>query len=74
MFKSPVYGAYSELYAGFSPEVTEQLNGGHLIAWGRKAYLPTEGGIDGLKTKAEGGTGAAERFYGYCDREIKNFL
>lgn len=73
MFKSPVYGAYSELYAGFSPEVTARENGGYFMAWGRKAYLPKES-EDGLRSKAEGGTGLAEQFFEYCDRETNTFL
>jgi hypothetical protein len=73
LFKSSVYGAYSELYAGFSPDVTEKDNGGHLMAWGRKAYLP-KGCEDGLKGKAEGGTGEAGKFFEYCDRETNKFL
>jgi hypothetical protein len=68
-----VYGAYSELYAGFSPEVTVKDNGAHLMAWGRKAYLPKD--IEqGLKSKGEGGTAVAEKFFKYCDKETNNFL
>jgi hypothetical protein len=73
IFKPCVYGAYSELYAGFSPEVTAKENGGHLMAWGRKASLPKEL-EDGLKSRSEGGTGAADKFFDYCDKEIKSFL
>jgi len=73
IFKPCVYGAYSELYAGFSPDVTAKENGGHLTAWGRKAYLPKVI-QDGLKSKSEGGTGAADQFFEYCDREVKSFL
>lgn len=72
-FKPPVYGAYSELYAGFSPEVKMEHNGGHTMAWGRLANLPDEV-TKGLKSKSEGGTGVAQMFFDYCDREIKNFL
>ncbi len=68
-----MYGAYSELYAGFSPEVTMQDNGGHLMAWGRKAYLP-KNVEEGLKSKQDGGTGAAEKFFQYCEKEIKTVL
>jgi hypothetical protein len=61
------------LYAGFSPEITKKENGGHLMAWGRKAHLPKEV-EDGLKSEAEGGTGAAGKFFQYCDTETKKFL
>jgi retinol dehydrogenase 12 len=73
IFKPPVYGAYSELYAGFSPDVRMEHNGRHTMAWGRHADLPTDL-VKGLKGKSEGGTGAAQTFFDYCDREIKDFL
>ena len=73
IFKPPVYGAYSELYASFSPEVKAEHNGGHLMAWGRIADLPDDI-VKGTKTKAEGGTGNKQKFMDYCDREIRDFL
>lgn len=74
LFRSPpVFGAYSELYAGFSPEIKAEHNGGHMMAWGRIAELPKDI-IQGIKTKAKGGTGAKDQFMEYCDREVKNFL
>jgi len=73
IFKPPVYGAYSELYAGFSPEVKLDHNGGHLMAWGRKTDLPDDI-KKGLKSVADGGNAAAQKFFEYCDREIKTFL
>lgn len=73
MFKPPVYGAYSELYAGFSPDVRMEHNGGHTIAWGRNADLPNDI-LKGLKGKEEGGTGVAQTFFDYCDGEVKAFL
>ncbi|KAH7374188.1 putative short-chain dehydrogenase [Cadophora sp. MPI-SDFR-AT-0126] len=71
--KSPVYGAYSELYAGFSPEVTPEHNGGYMMAWGRIGEL-TNDVKDGWKSEAKGGTGAAKKFLEYCGRETKDFL
>lgn len=53
--------------------MTLEDNGGYLLAWGRKANLPKEI-VAGLKTKNEGGTGAADKFFKYCDREIKSYL
>jgi uncharacterized protein (AIM24 family) len=48
-------------------------NGGHLMAWGRLANLPVEV-TKGLKSKSEGGSGVAQTFFDYCDRETRNFL
>lgn len=69
--KPAVYAAYSELYAAYSPEVKE--NGAHLMAWGRHADMPPYI-ADGFKSKADGGMGTAEKFFEYCDRELKDYL
>lgn len=42
------------------------------MAWGRVADLP-EDITNGLKSKAEGGSGAAKMFLEYCERETKAF-
>ena len=42
------------------------------MAWGRVAGLP-EDITNGLKSKTEGGSGAAEMFLEYCERETKKF-
>lgn len=67
-----MYGAYSELYASFSPEVTMAHNGGHLMAWGRLADLP-DAILNGQKSEKEGGTGKQAKFVEYCDREVNKF-
>jgi len=73
VFKPAIYGAYSELYAGFSPDVKSEHNGGYIMAWGRIVERNHEV-ANGLKTKEEGGSGGAVAFLRYCDREIKDFL
>ncbi|EXJ70452.1 uncharacterized protein A1O5_06521 [Cladophialophora psammophila CBS 110553] len=72
IFKPPVHGAYSELYAAFSPQLKAENNGGYVMAWGRIADLP-EDITKGLKSRAEGGSGAAKMFLDYCARETKDF-
>jgi len=73
LFKPPIYGAYSELYAALSPELEEKHNGGYLLAWGRVGEMQ-EDIAKGLKGRSEGGTDNAAKFMKYCDREIKAFL
>lgn len=68
-----MYGAYSELWTAFSPDVRMEHNGGHAMAWGRHADLPVDI-VKGLKGKTQGGTGAAQTFFDYCDRETKAFM
>ncbi|KAI9825689.1 MAG: hypothetical protein M1832_001033 [Thelocarpon impressellum] len=71
----PIYGGYTELFAGLSPEVTLAQNGGYIIPWGRFQDLakvrPDIGGS--LKSAADGGTGAAERFWAWCEEESRAF-
>jgi hypothetical protein len=72
LFKGPVYGAYSELFAACSTELKAENNGGYILAWGRIAELP--GYInDGLRNETQGGTGASEKFVNYCERETISF-
>jgi len=42
------------------------------MAWGRLAELPGDL-AQALKNKAEGGTGVAELFFKFCDREVESF-
>ncbi|KAE8444138.1 hypothetical protein EG329_000826 [Mollisiaceae sp. DMI_Dod_QoI] len=72
LFKGPVYGAYSELFAAFSPELKAENNGGYVMAWGRIAELPRNI-THGLRSKAEGGSGEAKMFVDYCERETIMF-
>ncbi|KUJ06683.1 putative short-chain dehydrogenase [Mollisia scopiformis] len=73
IMKPCVYAAYSELYAAFSSDVKPEQNGGHLMAWGRKADMPPYISA-GFKSKSEGGTGGVQKFFEYCNREIKDYL
>jgi retinol dehydrogenase-12 len=68
VFKGPRYGAYTEMYAGISPEVK---NGGYYIPWGRSGTAPCH---LVASCKSEGGKRSiASRFYGWCDRASSNY-
>ncbi|TVY82133.1 putative oxidoreductase [Lachnellula suecica] len=73
VYKPPINGAYTVLYAGFSPEVTMEDNGGYCMAWGRKCDLPDEI-ILAKKSVAEGGSGSEKKFLDYCNRQLRKFL
>lgn len=67
-----VYGGYTELYAGWSPEITEAQNGAYIAPWGR--VYPAAKGVElGFKSKEQGGSGVAERFWDWCDAQTKQF-
>ncbi|KAL1853675.1 short-chain alcohol dehydrogenase [Diaporthe australafricana] len=72
IFKPAKFGAYTELFAGFSPEVTVQKNGSFLIAWGRFSSVRDDIAA-GLKSKEQGGTGLAKTFWDYCESEVNSF-
>lgn len=56
-------GAYTELWAGLSPELTTESNGAYVIPWGRVHPSPRKDLLDALKSGEEkGGTGQASAF------------
>ncbi|RDW81912.1 hypothetical protein BP6252_03024 [Coleophoma cylindrospora] len=73
VFKPAVYGAFSELYAGLSPELKKENNGSYITAWGRLCDLPVDLSA-GLKSTSEGGSGASKKLLAFCERETSRFL
>ena len=67
-------GAYTELWAGLSPELKAGDNGKYVIPWGRIHPSPRRDMVDALRGVKEGGTGEAGNFREWCDREIAEFL
>ncbi|KAI9851150.1 MAG: hypothetical protein M1838_004359 [Thelocarpon superellum] len=72
LFKSPRYGAYTELYAAFSPSITEGEQRGFVVPWGRSAELPRHIAHD-VSDQAEGGSGSAQRFWDFCERTTSTY-
>ena len=67
------YGAYTELYAGLSPDLTiEKHVGAFIWPWGHVGYLRPDI-EDSLRSQEEGGSGKAAQVLTWCDREVKNF-
>jgi NAD(P)-dependent dehydrogenase (short-subunit alcohol dehydrogenase family) len=64
----PKMGAYTELWAGLSPEPTMEMNAAYVIPWGRIHDL-----VDALKSVEEGGTGQAGKFRDWCEVETADF-
>ncbi|KAF7719829.1 Uncharacterized protein PECH_007785 [Penicillium ucsense] len=69
----PIYGAYSELWAGTSPDLTMEDGGRPIIPWGRLHPKPREDLLKAMKPKEAGGTGDAELFLRYCDDSIEQY-
>ncbi|TVY91721.1 putative oxidoreductase [Lachnellula willkommii] len=68
-----IHGAYTELFAGLSPEVTPARNGAWIQPWGRFAELRQDV-VDSIKSEAEGGTGVAARFWEWNEEQVKAYL
>ncbi|KAF4619006.1 hypothetical protein G7Y89_g14843 [Cudoniella acicularis] len=69
----PIQGAYTELFAGLSPDITLENNGAWVVPWGR--FLPLRKELEaGSKTIAEGGTGIAEKFWEWTEEQVRPYL
>lgn len=68
------FGAYTELWAGMSEEVGLEDGGRYAVPWGKWHPGPREDLLLSLKSEKEGGTGVAEKFWKWCERECKEFL
>jgi NAD(P)-dependent dehydrogenase (short-subunit alcohol dehydrogenase family) len=66
-------GAYTELWAGLSKELTLSDEGRYVLPWGRFHPNPREDLVLAMKRKEDGGTGAAAQFLQYCDDQILDF-
>lgn len=73
MLHEPRYGAYSELFAGLSPDITLEHNGQYLIPWGRLGQ-PRDDIAKGCLSAQEGGTGTARRFWEWCEMECGDWM
>ncbi|KAH6660925.1 hypothetical protein BKA67DRAFT_549594 [Truncatella angustata] len=65
-----VYGAYTNIFAGFSPEVTLDKSGSFIAPWGRFWNAPKDM-VNASKPKVLGGTGAAEQFWDWTDEQTE---
>ena len=69
----PKMGAYTELWAGLSPDVKLEDGGRFAIPWGRWHTSPKKSILQSLKTKEEGGTGLAAQFWEWCEERTKDY-
>lgn len=68
----PKFGAYTELYAGLSPDISTERNGSYVIPWGRIA-VPRKDLVQVMKSKEEGGSGNAAAFWEWCEAEVAKY-
>ncbi|KAF5020063.1 hypothetical protein F66182_7905 [Fusarium sp. NRRL 66182] len=69
----PINGAYTELFAAFTPEITIEKSGIWVVPWGR--FMPIRPDLQkGALLESEGGTGMAEKFWKWSEEQIKPFF
>ncbi|KAH6896049.1 hypothetical protein B0T10DRAFT_558210 [Thelonectria olida] len=68
-----IYGAYTELFAAFSPELTVEKSGTWVAPFGR--FLPIRADVlKGSLSETEGGTGTAEKFWAWSEEQTKPYV
>jgi NAD(P)-dependent dehydrogenase (short-subunit alcohol dehydrogenase family) len=68
------YGAYTELWAGLSPELNMNNNGGYVIPWGRVHSAPNEELLKEMGRKENGEGGVAKEFWDWCEEQTLKYL
>lgn len=69
----PIQGAYTELFAGLSPDVTIEKSGTWIQPWGR--FVDIRPDLEaGKKSISEGGTGVGEKFWAWSEEQVKSYL
>jgi retinol dehydrogenase 12 len=64
LLHTPIHGAYTELYAGLSPELTIEKDQGVFIwPWGRRGSVRGD-----IVVECKAG-GNSEKLYQWCERE-----
>lgn len=69
----PKLGAYTELWAGLSEDVKIEDGGRYVVPWGRWHSSPRKDIVAGLKSRDEGGTGVAQEFWAWCEKQTDQF-
>ncbi|KAF2491900.1 NAD(P)-binding protein [Lophium mytilinum] len=69
----PKNGAWTELYAGVSPDITLENSGCYVVPWGRISPIRKDL-VAATKTEAEGGNGNAAKFWDWTEEQIKPYL
>ncbi|KAI0596494.1 putative short-chain dehydrogenase [Biscogniauxia sp. FL1348] len=68
-----VNGAYTELFAGLSPDITLEKTGSWVVPFGR--IMPIRKDLlDATKSEDEGGNGTARKFWDWTEDQVKPFI
>ena len=66
-----VYGAYTELYSGLSPDITLKKSGNWVVPWVRLHPLHADL-LEATKPVSEGGNGHAKTFWEWTEEQVQD--
>ena len=67
-----INGAYTELWAALSSDLTPERSGAYIVPWGRIGTF--RAGIEAaLKSPSEGGTGVAAKFLAWSEKQTEPY-
>ncbi|KAI0967310.1 short-chain dehydrogenase [Xylaria arbuscula] len=69
----PVNGAYTQLYAGLSPDITIDKTGSWVIPFGRVSEIRKDL-QEATRSGAEGGNGTAANFWDWTEEQVKSHV
>ncbi|CAI6089669.1 unnamed protein product [Clonostachys chloroleuca] len=68
-----IFGAYTELFAGLSSQVSMEKSGSWIVPWGR--IMPIRPDIVAAsKTEEEGGSGIARKFWQWANDQVERYV
>ncbi|KAG9236436.1 hypothetical protein BJ875DRAFT_227448 [Amylocarpus encephaloides] len=73
VLKEPIYGAYTELYAGLSIDITMENQGAFIVPWG-KMQPPRADIVQSCKSADESGTGIARQFWEWTEGQCEGYM
>ncbi|KFA71235.1 hypothetical protein S40288_03868 [Stachybotrys chartarum IBT 40288] len=69
-----INGAYAELWAGLSPEITPEKAGEYAVPFGRFHPIRRDLEQNAARSEAEGGNGATSKFWDWSEKQVKQYL
>ncbi|KAI1289058.1 short-chain dehydrogenase [Xylaria venustula] len=69
----PVNGAYTQLYAGLSPDITIDKTGSWVIPFGRISEIRKDL-QEATRSGTEGGNGTAANFWDWTEEQVKDYV
>ena len=73
----PKFGAYTELYAGLSPDITLETNGSYIVPWGSirpDNENPRKDILNAITPVEEGGLGYTSKFWEWCEQQWQHLI